>query len=98
MFKMFKKVLHGVKVRVKGSDATGYIAQYAICCSRFFPAQWGTIIKFKGGKEIHTFDTLEEAQGAAMEEYSRWIHYYEEKEARKQKQKDVAKLTAWEHP
>lgn len=98
MFKMFKKVPHGVKVRVKGSDATGYIAQYAICCTRFFPSQWTTIVNFKGGKEIHTFNTLEEAQNAAMEEYDRWMQYYEEKEARKRQHKAVARLTAWEHP
>lgn len=95
---MFKKAPYGVKVRVKGNDSTGYVAQYAICCSRFFPSQWTTLVLFKNGKEIHTFDTLDEAQTVAMHEYDRWIEYYKQKEARKKQLKAVAKLTAWEHP
>lgn len=95
---MFKKVPYGVKVRVKGNDSTGYVAQYAICCSRFFPAQWTTIVHFKNGKEFHSFETLEEAQAAAKKEYDTWVKYYVEKEARRKTLKDVAKSPAWQFP
>jgi len=33
---MFKKVPYGVKVRVRGNEKNGFIAEYAIHASRFF--------------------------------------------------------------
>lgn len=98
---MFKKVPYGVKVRVKGSDETGYIAQYAICCSRFFPTfDWTSLFVYdnKTKERKTSFATLEEAQELAMAEYDSWMKYYKEKEARKAERKKVSNNIVWEHP
>ncbi len=100
---MFKKIPYGVKVRVRGSDESGYAAEYAICCSRFFPFMdtWTLIRHYAPGSytAIDTFPTLEAAQKAAMEQYDQWIDFYERKKKEKMLKKKLSRFsTVWKHP
>ena len=99
---MFKKIPHGVKVRVRDSDETGYVAEYALYCSRFFPCldTWTLIKCYTARKQgDNTFPTFELAQKAAMEQYDRWIEFYERKKEEEKRQKSLKKnLVIWKHP
>ena len=100
---MFKKIPYGVKVRVRGNDATGYVAEYCLHYSRFvrFFNTW-SIIKYHDPKRYtstNVFPTLQLAQDAAMEQYNRWIGLYQRQEEEKRVAKAVKKSrTVWEHP
>jgi hypothetical protein len=96
---MFKKIPYGVKVRVRGNDEIGYVAEYATHCSRFFPFMdiWSLVKDYKHSSD--TFKTQEAAQKAAMEQYNSWISYYKRKaEEKKLKNKLANSRTIWEHP
>lgn len=97
---MFEKIPYGVKVRVKGSDDTGYICQVAICCNRFLPFidMWTDLVHFERGVKITRFETLGEAQDVALAEYNSWIKYYKNKEAEAKERKKARNKVVWEHP
>jgi len=101
---MFKKVPYGVKVRVRGNEQDGFIAEYATCCSRFLPFfdRWFVINYFPSADRVsNTFPTFELAKEAAMKQYDSWIGIYKRKDDRKEKEKQVAKAqrkVVWEHP
>jgi hypothetical protein len=95
---MFKKIPYGVKVRVRGNDEIGYIAEYAIYCSRFLPFMddWTVI---KDYRSSDTFTTQEAAQKAAMAQYNSWISFYKRKDKEKKLKRKLANSrTIWEHP
>jgi len=99
---MFKKIPYGVKVRVRGNEKDGFIAEYAICCSRFLPFldTWTIIKHYSSGNirySVDTFPTFEFAKEAAMIEYHRWINHFK----REEEGKKVAKAqrnVVWKHP
>lgn len=97
---MFKKVPYGVKVRVKGSEKTGYVPQYAICCNRFLPFldTWTSLYIVEKGVTKACFDTLSEAQEIALARYDEWIAYYKRKEEEDKQRRKVSRKTAWKHP
>lgn len=96
---MFEKIPYGVKVRVRGNEQAGFIAEYAICCFRFFPflANWNVVRYYGGGNYSDTFPTLELAKEAAMKKYDDWIKFYkdDEKSARIVKEQ---RSVVWKHP
>lgn len=99
---MFKKVPYGVKVRVRGSDETGYSAEYAINCNRFLPFfdMWSSISYYDRdmGFSSKEFPTLEAAKTGAMKEYDTWIDYFHCKEAEMKLKRRISKKIVWEHP
>ena len=97
---MFKKIPYGVKVRVKGSDETGYVPQIALACYRFLPFfdSWANLYMYTKLGKKNRFDTIEEAQQIAMKEYNQWIAYYKDKEADYKASKKVSKRVVWIHP
>lgn len=95
---MFKKIPYGVKVRVRGDEELGYIAEYAIGCFRFFPFldDW-TVIKYR--QWYNTFPTFELAKKAAMDKYNSWMRFYGSENQSKEYQKKMNKSnTIWDHP
>ena len=94
-----EKVPYGVKVRVKGDDIGGYVAQYALHCSRIFPASWTSIVAYTSDldKAQTCFTTFEEAHVAAVEEYNRWIAFYKRNEERKKEVKKVSNKVVWKN-
>jgi len=98
---MFKKVPYGVKVRVRGNEKDGFIAEYAICTTRFTPFldNWSLISHYTHTPFTRndTFPTFESAKEAAMESYNSWINFYEREEERKQIAKGQSKVV-WKHP
>ena len=102
---MFKKIPYGVKVRVRGNEKDGFIAEYAICTTRFLPFldNW-TVIKrwVKSANNGYTypadtFPTFELAKEAAMGEYHRWIGHFKRAEEEKKVVKAQRKIV-WKHP
>ena len=105
---MFKKIPYGVKVRVRGTEHDGFIAEYALHCARFlhFLDEWNLINYYPHlrtrrphapVKKQDTFPTFELAKEAAMTEYDGWIDFYK----RAEETKRVAKLqrkVVWKHP
>lgn len=95
---MFKKIPYGLKVRVRGNDETGYVAERATYCSRFFPFidDWTLI---RGYREGHLFRTVETARNIAMREYNSWISFYERKEEEQRLTKKLKQSRViWKHP
>ena len=96
---MSKKIPYGVKVRVRGKSGIGYKAELCINYSRFSPFNiWTEISSRKSGWTTYVFDTLKDAQEAAMSQYDSWIAYKKHDEEKKQKLKKVPNGTVWEHP
>lgn len=99
---MFKKVPYGVKVRVRGNEKDGFIAEYSINTFRFvtpFDA-WSIIKHYPSGNYSYstdTFPTLELAKEAAMIQYDRWINHYKREEETKRIAKSQRKIV-WKHP
>ena len=96
---MFKKVPYGVKVRVRGNEKDGFIAEYAIHASRFFTLfdTWSVIKNYSSKYSIDTFSTLESAKEAAMREHYRWIGHFKRDEEEKKVAKSQRKIV-WKHP
>ena len=97
---MFEKIPYGVKVRVRGNEQVGFVAEYAICCSRFFPFldNWN-VIRYRGGSfsSLDTFPTLELAKEEAMNQYDRFINLYKSEEVTKRIVKEQRSVV-WKHP
>ena len=97
---MFKKIPYGVKVRVRGNEQDGFIAEYALNCSRFYPINWWSLISHYTHTPYtkqDTFPTFELAKEAAMTQYDSWIKFYERKEEEKRIAKSQRKVV-WKHP
>ena len=96
---MFKKIPYGVKVRVRGNEQDGFIAEYATHCIRFAPFfdSWTIKKYYSEGKYIEMFPTLELAKHAAMDEYVGWIDFYKRREETKRIAKSQRKIV-WKHP
>lgn len=95
MFSFFQSAPYGVKVRVIGDDKSGYDAQYAICCNRFFPDNW----QFSIETQVRArFATFKEAQDAAMKEYKSWIKFYDRKNLEKLAKKNKSNKVVWTYP
>jgi hypothetical protein len=99
---MFEKVPYGVKVRVRGNEKDGFIAEYAIHASRFFTLfdAWSIIKHYPSANSRYsedTFPTLELAKEAAMIQYNRWINHFERDEEEKKVAKSQRKIV-WKHP
>jgi len=98
---MFEKVPYGVKVRVRGNEKVGFIAEYAICCTRFTPFldNWRLIHRYTHTPytKNDTFPTLESAKEAAMTLYHRWINDFKHEEEEKKVAKAQRKIV-WKHP
>ena len=99
---MFKKIPYGVKVRVRGNEKDGFIAEYALHTTRLFPLfeSWSVIQNYpsaNGRLPSNTFTTFELAKEAAMEQYDSWIRFYERKEETNRISKSQRKVV-WKHP
>ena len=99
---MFKKVPYGVKVRVRGNEKDGFIAEYAIYASRFFTVfdNWSVIKNYPSANpsySVNTFPTFELAKEAAMERYDGWINHFKRDEEEKKVAKAQRKVV-WKHP
>ena len=99
---MFEKVPYGVKVRVRGNEKHGFIAEYAICTYRFLPFldNWSITKNYSSANykySTDTFPTFELAKEAAMREHYRWIGYYKRDEETKRIAKSQRKVV-WKHP
>jgi hypothetical protein len=99
---MFKKVPYGVKVRVRGNEKDGFVAEYAIHVSRFLPFMdnWSIIQYYPSANlsyPVNTFPTFELAKEAAMKQYDSWIKFYERAEETKRIAKAQRKVV-WKHP
>ena len=102
---MFKKVPYGVKVRVRGNEKDGFVAEYALHCSRFlsffteFADYWQLISHYTHTPytKQDTFPTFELAKEAAMRHYDSWIKFYEREEETKRVAKSQRKVV-WKHP
>jgi hypothetical protein len=102
---MFKKVPYGVKVRVRGNDESGYIAEYATYCSRFFAFMntWTVIRRLDTNtlKVLETYTTFYEAKDAALLKYDGLIRFYQGQEEEERIAENMAKISktpVWEHP
>ena len=99
---MFEKVPYGVKVRVRGNEQVGFIAEYALYASRFFTLfdNWAVIKHYPSANRAYpsnTFPTLELAKEAAMKQYDSWIDFYNRAEETKRIAKSQRKVV-WKHP
>jgi hypothetical protein len=98
---MFEKVPYGVKVRVRGNEKDGFIAEYAINTFRFLPFMdnWRLINHYTHTPYTRndTFPTLESAKEAAMTQYYSWINHYKREEETKRIAKSQSKVV-WKHP
>ena len=94
---MFEKVPYGVKVRVRGNEQDGFIAEYAICTTRFLPFldNWNIIKNYSDSTS--TYSTLELAKEVAMIKYHSWMNFYEREEEEKRIAKSQRKVV-WKHP
>ena len=94
---MFEKVPYGVKVRVRGNEQDGFVAEYAICTYRFLPFldNWNLIKHYPSSS--NTFPTLELAKEAAMTKYDSWIEHFKRDEETKRIAKSQRKVV-WKHP
>jgi hypothetical protein len=99
---MFKKVPYGVKVRVRGNEQDGFVAEYAICTYRFLPFldNWNIIRHYPSanpGYSNDTFPTFELAKEAAMKQYNSWIDFYERRKETNRVAKSQREVV-WKHP
>ena len=98
---MFKKIPYGVKVRVRGNEKDGFIAEYAICTTRFTPFldNWRLISRYTHTPytKNDTYPTLASAKEAAMAQYDSWINHYKREEETKRIAKSQSKVV-WKHP
>ena len=99
---MFEKVPYGVKVRVRGNEQDGFIAEYAICTYRFLPFldSWTIVKNYSSANHrysVDTFSTFELAKEAAMIQYDRWMNFYKNAEEEKKVAKAQRKVV-WKHP
>jgi hypothetical protein len=99
---MFEKVPYGVKVRVRGNEQDGFVAEYAICTYRFLPFldNWNIIQHYPSanrGYASNTFPTLELAKEAAMTRYDSWMNFYKNAEEETRISKSQRKIV-WKHP
>ena len=99
---MFEKVPYGVKVRVRGNEQDGFVAEYAICTYRFLPFldNWSLIKNYPSANRAYpsnTFPTLEFAKEAAMKQYDSWIDFYDRAKETKRIAKSQRKVV-WKHP
>ncbi len=98
---MFKKIPYGVKVRVRGNEQDGFIAEYVICPYRFLPFMdnWNLISRYTHTPftKNDTFPTFELAKEAAMTQYDSWIHRFKHDEEQKKIAKAQRKVV-WKHP
>ena len=98
---MFKKVPYGVKVRVRGNEQDGFIAEYTLHASRFTPflADWRLISHYTHTPftKYDTFPTFESAKEAAMAQYDSWINHYKNAEEKTRIAKSQSKVI-WKHP
>ena len=99
---MFEKVPYGVKVRGRGNEKDGFIAEYAIYARRFFTLfdVWSVIKHYPSGNyrySVDTFPTFELAKEAAMIQYNRWINHFKRVEEEKKVAKAQRKVV-WKHP
>jgi len=99
---MFEKIPYGVKVRIRGNEKDGFIAEYAICCSRFLPFfdSWNIIRHYPSANlsyPVNTFPTLASAKLAAIERYDGWINHFKREEEEKKVAKAQRKIV-WKHP
>ena len=99
---MFKKVPYGVKVRVRGNEKDGFVAEYALHTTRFTPFldNWSIIRNYPSGNvsfPLDTFPTFELAKEAAMTQYDSWIDFYRRAEETKRVAKSQRKIV-WKHP
>ena len=98
---MFKKVPYGVKVRVRGNEKDGFIAEYAICAYRFFPFMDNWYIIYNYTHTPYTkqdiFPTFELAKEASILEYHRWIGIRKREEEENRIAKARRKVV-WKHP
>ena len=99
---MFEKIPYGLKVRVRGSEQDGFVAEYAICTYRFLPFMdnWNVIKNYPSANykySTDTFPTFELAKEAAMIHYDRWIGFYKREEETKRIAKSQRKVV-WKHP
>ena len=94
---MFKKVPYGVKVRVRGNEKNGFIAEYAINTFRFLPFldNWSLIKHYSDSTS--TYSTLELAKEVAMIKYRSWMKFYKNEEEEKRIAKSQSKVI-WKHP
>lgn len=108
---MFKKIPYGVKVRVRGNEQAGFIAEYALRCSLFSPFfdDWRLISHYTHTPytKQDTFLTFDLAKEAAMSQYDSWISFYKREEdwisfyKREEETKRIAKAQrkiVWKHP
>ena len=96
---MFKKIPYGVKVRVRGNEQDGFIAEYAIGCPRFLPFinNWNIISPYTYTVDPYTptqdtFATFDLAKEAAMSKYDMWINFYKKEEETKRVSKARRKV------
>ena len=98
---MFKKIPYGVKVRVRGNEQDGFIAEYTIGCFRFLPFlnNWNIISHYTHSPYIKydTFPTVDLAKEAAMTKYNSWINFYKQEEETKRVAKSQ-RTVVWKHP
>ena len=97
---MFKKIPYGVKVRVRGNEQDGFIAEYALHTTRFLPFMdnWSQYYPSANlSYPSNTFPTLELAKEAAMKQYDSWIDFYDRWEETKRIAKAQRKVV-WKHP
>lgn len=98
---MFKKIPYGVKVRVRGNEQDGFIAEYTIGCFRFLPFlnNWNIISHYTHSPYIRhdTFPTVDLAKEAAMTKYNSWINFYKQEEETKRVAKSQ-RTVVWKHP
>ena len=98
---MFKKIPYGVKVRVRGNEKDGFVAEYAICTTRFTPFldNWSLISRYTHTPftRYDTFPTFESAKEAAMAQYDSWINHYKREEETLRLAKSQSKVI-WKHP
>ncbi len=98
---MFKKVPYGVKVRVRGNEKDGFIAEYTLHASRFTPFldQWRLISRYTHTPytKNDTYPTLADAKLAAMTQYDSWINHFKREEETKRIAKAQRKVL-WKYP
>jgi hypothetical protein len=99
---MFEKVPYGVKVRVRGNEKDGFIAEYVIYAHRFTPFldNWSIIKHYPSANSRYsedTFPTFELAKEAAMREHYRWVGIAKRVEEEKKVAKAQRKVV-WKHP
>lgn len=96
---MLKKIPYGIKVRIRGSEETGYKVESCIHYNRFFRFlnYWSGVCSYDTSKGITwVFTTLDEAKTVADKEYNNWIKYYTDKEQGVKARKTVGNKIVWE--